>query len=155
MVVAVLFATLAHVHTKFQVVPVSWSTSPLSTVERSSDKVGISAARSGSPENMVVAVLFATLAHVHTKFQVVPVSWPTSPHSRVERSSDEVGTSAARSGSPENMVVAVLFATLAHMHTKFQVVPVSWPTSPLSRVEHHRTKLAPVPLGRAAPKTWS
>ena len=70
-------------------------------------------------------------------------------------SSDEVGTSAARSGSPENMVVAVLFATLAHMHIKFQVVPVSWPTSPLSRVEHPRTKLAPVPLGRAAPKTWS
>ena len=50
-------------------------------------------------------------------------------------SSDEVGTSAARSGSPENMVVAVLFATLAHMHIKFQVVPVSWPTSPHSTGE--------------------
>ena len=70
-------------------------------------------------------------------------------------SSDEVGTSAARSGSPENMVVAVLFATLAHMHIKFQVVPVSWPTSPLSRVEHRRTKLELVPIGRAAPRAWS
>ena len=74
----------------------------------------------------------------------------------VGTTSDEVGISAAKSGSPENMVVAVLFATLASVHAKFQVVPVVADIATLdgrTTSEQLLTKSDSVPPGWAAPKT--
>jgi hypothetical protein len=50
------------------------------------------------------------------------------------------------------MLIAFLFATLAHVHTKFQTVPVSWPTSPLSKEEQRQMKMSSMPLGQAIPE---
>ena len=131
----------------------------------SSDEVGTSAARSGSPENMVVAILFATLAHLHIKFQVVPVSGSTSPSAVVADGPAGGVTRGAimswvgRRGAPPVVRRAGGGRHPCHMidrgRKRVLKTGLGLGVHRCQHCKYYRAKLAPVPLGRAAPKTWS